>query len=89
MIPVESDARTEDEKIIAELQHLKHLSDEQKQILLDSSDLSAFKQFSLNYNPIKANDKSSDHIRLRPTHVKTFGDIIVKIEIVSRYQTII
>ena len=66
------------------------------QILLNSSDLSEFKKYSIVYNPVEDKRKSDDGQDdkdkvqyVRPCYVKSFKDNVVRVEVASRHQTII
>lgn len=61
-------------------------------MLLDSSDLSEFKKYSIVYNPKekKKGQRADDAVKyIRPCYVKSFVDNVIKVEVVSRHQIII
>lgn len=89
--PKIEDSDAYDEKTASALDHLQLLSKQQRLIMLKSSDLQAYKQHSVLFNP--RNDYGQSFAtgvqRLKPTHIMTFKTQLTKVEIVSRQQIIL
>lgn len=85
------DPDQEDEETVASLAHLQQLPYDAKLLMLRSTELSAYKKYSVLYHA--RNDYGQSFVagvqKLKPTYILTFKTQIAKVDIVSRQQIVI